>query len=206
MQIPPSVPPSRATSWRFALGRGIALAAIAALCAAPVAAATKLQAVRTTVGANGTVIEIWLDGELSYTAPLHIDNPPRLVVDFHGAVSELKTHRLQIGTPEVAGLRFGQHADKVRWVVDAGFSEEQLRSATLVRTDRGVALLVGDVLQQAARDMRGELTFKAAAAPSPTRSTAQASAPPPTRSTPRAAAPTRSTAQAAEPSAAIAEA
>ncbi len=172
MQIPPSALVAK-------LRRVLATLVIGALCTAPAAGATTLEAVRTTIGSNGTVIEVWLDGELSHTAPLHLDNPPRLVVDFYGAKSALKTHRLQIGTPEVGALRFGEHADKVRWVVDAGFDANQLRGAKLVRTDRGVALLIGDVLKQAARDLRGDLTFKVAAAPSRKSAAPQANATPP---------------------------
>ena len=61
--------------------------------------------------ANGAILE---------TDHFLLENPTRLVVDLPGMVSRAPSGAIDVGSEQVARVRIGQHADKVRVVLDAG--------------------------------------------------------------------------------------
>ncbi|MCH2411016.1 DUF1329 domain-containing protein [Myxococcota bacterium] len=106
---------------------------------------TTLRAAQVTVESKGVALELFLTGSKNHTEPIHLKNPPRLVVDLPGAVSLLSSEKFEVGTKDLARVRIGQHPTKVRLVLDAGSSASALRRARVISTDRGLAFLVGDV-------------------------------------------------------------
>ncbi|NNL86236.1 MAG: AMIN domain-containing protein, partial [Myxococcales bacterium] len=111
----------------------------AATLSAPPSSSAVITAIQTTLRAEGTVVEFWIEGDRSQIVHFPLEAPPRFVLDLPGAESRLPSHRLGIGAPEISRIRVARHADKIRVVVDATTGSEGFRNARLVETERGVA-------------------------------------------------------------------
>ncbi|NNL85083.1 MAG: AMIN domain-containing protein, partial [Myxococcales bacterium] len=106
--------------------------------------AKKLTGIEAAGQTGGTLVTLWADGEITEMSHFVIDNPTRLVVDLPGLSNGVSTSQVEVGTEDVARLRVGSHADKVRVVLDANGDEGRLQNASFVQTSKGLTLVIGD--------------------------------------------------------------
>jgi type IV pilus assembly protein PilQ len=105
--------------------------------------ATALLDVSADTEGEGVVIELLADGRIGNASQFVLEDPLRLVVDIPELVSKAATAELAVQTGEVARIRVGQHADKVRVVVDGGDESSGFGVAQLVPTATGMKVVIG---------------------------------------------------------------
>jgi type IV pilus assembly protein PilQ len=105
--------------------------------------ATALLDVTANTEGEGVVIELLADGRIGNASQFVLEDPLRLVVDIPELVSKAATAELVVQTGEVARIRVGQHADKVRVVVDGGDESSGFGVAQLVPTATGMKVVIG---------------------------------------------------------------
>ncbi len=106
--------------------------------------AQKLTGIEAAGQDSGTLVTLWADGEITDMTHFVIPDPTRLVVDLPGLTNGVSTSKIDVGTDAVARLRVGQHADKVRVVLDAAGDGQELEAASFVQTSKGLTLVIGD--------------------------------------------------------------
>jgi len=118
--------------------------------ASPIAATTVSHLVGVDVEgmAGQTIVRMQTDGAASDVKTFTLKDPPRLVVDLVGLVNQVRTSKIPLDLPQAARLRIGQHADKVRIVLD-GPEGALFQDRNVSVTDRGVVLTIGDVASAA---------------------------------------------------------
>jgi type IV pilus assembly protein PilQ len=130
---------------------------MATAIAVPVAeppSATKLTALSVSKTEAGVLVEIEADGAIGNLEAFTLTDPARLVIDLPGLSASEVPNTTQVGSAEVASIRTGAHADKVRIVVDGGpeagdFEGRQISPAT---TGLWIAIGGGDDLYNAMSD------------------------------------------------------
>ncbi len=105
--------------------------------------ATALLEVSANTEGEGVVIELLADGRIGSASQFVLEDPPRLVVDIPELLSKTATAALPVQTGEVARVRVGQHADKVRVVIDAGEESSGFGVAQLIPTATGMKVVIG---------------------------------------------------------------
>jgi type IV pilus assembly protein PilQ len=91
--------------------------------AGPIAAASPAENLTSVVASEvggGMLIELAADGSIGNVESFTLENPDRLVIDLPGLASKLTSSPVEVGTAAVQRIRVGQHAGKVRVVVDGG--------------------------------------------------------------------------------------
>ncbi len=104
--------------------------------------ATKLIGVSATVSGDGMIVELNADGAIDDVSHFVLDSPLRMVLDLPGLASEAPT-KTQVDGTVVSSIRVGQHADKVRVVVDAAEGTESFGETAITTTTTGIALGLG---------------------------------------------------------------
>ncbi len=89
------------------------------------------------------VIELLADGWIGNASQFVLQDPVRLVVDLPALVSKATNAELAVQTGEVSRVRVGQHADKVRVVVDGGEEPNGFEAAQLVPMSTGLMVVIG---------------------------------------------------------------
>jgi type IV pilus assembly protein PilQ len=105
--------------------------------------ATSLLDVTAAAEGESVVIELLADGRIGNASQFVLEDPLRLVVDLPALVSKATKDELAVQTGEVARVRVGQHADKVRVVVDGGEESSGFGTAQLVPTATGLTVVIG---------------------------------------------------------------
>lgn len=105
--------------------------------------ATALLDVTAITEGESVVIELLADGRIANASQFVLEDPLRLVVDIPELVSQSATAELAVQTGEVTRVRLGQHADKVRVVVDGGDESSGFGVAQLVPTATGMKVVIG---------------------------------------------------------------
>lgn len=116
---------------------------------ADVSPATALLGVEATPEGTGAVVTIAADGRVDGFTHFVLEDPARLVVDLPGLTSRMADPRVEVGAGGVSRVRVGQHADKVRVVMDAD-GAETLEDATVTATRDGLVIGVGEAAALAA--------------------------------------------------------
>jgi type IV pilus assembly protein PilQ len=106
-------------------------------------AATTLLDVTASTEGEGVVIELLADGSIGNASQFVLEDPIRLVVDLPQLVSKATRAEVAVQTGEVSRVRVGQHADKVRVVVDGGDESSGFGAARLVPTATGLMVAIG---------------------------------------------------------------
>jgi type IV pilus assembly protein PilQ len=135
----------------------------------PMPPATKLTAVETRETAEGAIVHLRTDGEVTSAESFTLDNPARLVVDLPGLTSDLEQARIEFGSPQAERVRIGQHAEMVRIVIDAGSAPAPFQGRRVVPASGGllIALGSGEELDWAVNEMLGSARPMLAEAPMP---------------------------------------
>ncbi len=125
--------------------------------------ATVLTGVDPEGGPEGTVVRIMADGMPSGVESFALEDPARLVVDLPGIKSEVKDQRMLVGSAHVDAIRVGQHADKVRVVMDAGSVDDPFGQRQISPVPDGlvIALGAGENVDRALETARAELSAPA---------------------------------------------
>lgn len=138
----------------------------------PPPAATTLTAVTANATPDGDVlIGLEADGGIGALEAFTLENPARLVVDLPGLATGKGATSVEVGSAQVARVRVGGHADKVRIVVDGGdaagdFSGRQIMPGA---TGLWIAIGGGDAVAQAMTEAldASEAAWVASATPVP---------------------------------------
>ncbi|MFP8877172.1 MAG: type IV pilus secretin PilQ [Myxococcota bacterium] len=101
---------------------------------------TDVQAVELE---SGTMIEIRGDGRFKHVETFVLENPTRLVIDLPGLRSDVRQSRLEVGSLHARSIRVGEHADKVRIVVDAGEMAEPFAERQILPVEKGLMIMIG---------------------------------------------------------------
>jgi len=120
------------------------------------APATALLDVSASSDGKGVVIELLADGRIGNASQFLLQDPPRLVVDLPALVSKAKSAELAVQSSEVSRVRVGQHADKVRVVVDGGAEPRGFEAAQLVPLSTGLRVVIGSDERIAVAETAGE--------------------------------------------------
>jgi type IV pilus assembly protein PilQ len=72
-----------------------------------------------------------------------LDDPPRLVIDLPNLQHEVTQGRVELGTQHAARVRIGQHADKVRVVVDGGGTSAPFEQRQILPVSDGLLVALG---------------------------------------------------------------
>jgi type IV pilus assembly protein PilQ len=105
--------------------------------------ATSLLDVMAEAEGESVVIELLADGRIGNASHFVLEDPLRLVVDLPELVSKATKAELAIQTEEVSRVRIGQHADKVRVVLDGGEGSSDFGALQLVPTATGLMMVIG---------------------------------------------------------------
>ena len=111
-----------------------------------VGGASRVTEVHAVALEEGTLIEIRGDGRFSLVEDFVIENPTRLVVDLPGLSSAVQKDHLVIGSPHAQQIRVGEHADKVRIVVDAGQIQDAFGERQILPVEEGLMIVIGSAV------------------------------------------------------------
>jgi general secretion pathway protein D len=130
----------------------------------------RLLAVEATSGAAGTRIELRTDAAPTAAEPFRLAAPRRLVLDLPGFANATGRQAFEVGGPDVARVRLGQHAGFLRVVLD--LASDATTAARVERSDAGVAFAFGEaslppVAAEPPPPAPAEAPAPAAAAPAP---------------------------------------
>jgi type IV pilus assembly protein PilQ len=114
---------------------------------APAVRVSRITDVRWQDGA----VQVVADGAIDNHDSFQLANPDRIVVDFFGAKNAVRRDHMKWEGAPVQGARIGQHADKVRLVLDLA---QPVASHEVRASDGGVKIWLGDE-HAAASDMSG---------------------------------------------------
>ncbi len=114
-----------------------------AMEAPPAAPATMLSNVSVQPTTGGAVIHLEANGTITSAETFQLEGPDRLVVDLPGLANEVPSKQIDVGTGEVARVRIGTHADKVRVVVDGGAEAAGFEGKRVMPVATGLVLSTG---------------------------------------------------------------
>jgi type IV pilus assembly protein PilQ len=92
---------------------------------------------------EGSVIRLRTDGFPMELESFTLDDPPRLVIDLPNLQHEVTQGRVELGTQHAARVRIGQHADKVRVVVDGGGTSAPFEQRQILPVSDGLLVALG---------------------------------------------------------------
>ncbi len=131
------------------------------------ARATALLGITAERRGAGTLIHLRADGPIERIEDFALHDPERLVLDLPGLSSRVQKDELAVGTPQIQRVRIGQHAGRVRLVLEAAAGRSGV-DATFVPVEDGVLVAVGDVPRyEIASARRGIAETDAVLAPPP---------------------------------------
>jgi type IV pilus assembly protein PilQ len=113
----------------------------------------------TSVLASGGSVVVEADGPIDNVDSFTLDAPNRLVLDFWGARSSVWPNHFEVEDSTVQQIRVGEHADKVRVVLDLG---GPLESHVVKPSEHGVSIVLK---AQTVSDSETEPTTSLPAAP-----------------------------------------
>jgi type IV pilus secretin PilQ/predicted competence protein len=106
--------------------------------------ATTLTGVTARTVDNGVLVGLQADGEVSALEAFTLDNPSRLVVDLPGLSAAATASNLKIDSTYVSGIRVGDHAGKVRIVLDGGATADGFQGRQIMPGTTGLLISIGE--------------------------------------------------------------
>ncbi len=107
-------------------------------------AATRLTGVSVSTTPGGVLVGLQADGEIGNIQAFTIADPARLVIDLPGLQAANLPARTNVDSTQVAGIRTGSHADKVRVVVDGGPEAGEFEGRQIMPGTTGLWVAIGD--------------------------------------------------------------
>ena len=111
---------------------------------APAAPATVLSAVDARAVGEGSMIYLRADGSVESAVSFTLEDPARLVIDLPEMKSEVAADRVEVASAQVARVRVGAHADKVRVVVDGGSAAAPFDGRRVIPVATGLLIALGE--------------------------------------------------------------
>jgi type IV pilus assembly protein PilQ len=110
---------------------------------APSHPATVLSGVDARAVGAGSMIHLMSDGSVDSAQTFTLEDPARLVIDLPGMKSQVKKSTIEVGSPQVARVRVGNHGDKVRVVVDGGSDKAPFEGRRVMPAASGLVVALG---------------------------------------------------------------
>lgn len=108
-----------------------------------VAAARRLLGVEAESTSAGTLLRLRADGTIANARASVLENPGRLVIDLPDLRNAAAPTRIEIGSAHAERVRIGQHASRLRVVVDAGPGERPFEGRVLLPREDGLWVGLG---------------------------------------------------------------
>ncbi|HET6303453.1 MAG TPA: type IV pilus secretin PilQ [Myxococcota bacterium] len=105
--------------------------------------ATQLVGIEVRESEQGTLVDLRTDGSLAKVDAFVLENPARLVVDLEGISQAETPARVEVGGANAARIRVGEHADKVRVVIDGGDRPDPFAGFRTVNRADGLSVWLG---------------------------------------------------------------
>jgi type IV pilus assembly protein PilQ len=105
--------------------------------------ATLIRSVTARQVGDGVLVHIEGDGSVESAVTFTLEDPARLVVDLPDLQSEIKTNQIEVGAPRLDRVRVGVHADKIRFVIDAGSADAPFDGRRVLPVPTGLVLALG---------------------------------------------------------------
>ncbi len=128
--------------WRVDEASDVASAA-AETTAAPTPA-TEFSGVEVQETADGTLLKLQADGLISSVMTFTLDDPARLVIDLLDLKNGADLATMELSSDLVSRIRVGEHADKIRVVVDGGTAAEPFDGRRVIPTPAGLMVALGN--------------------------------------------------------------
>jgi type IV pilus assembly protein PilQ len=109
----------------------------------PTHPATVLTGVDARAIGAGSMIHLEGDGSVDSAQTFTLEDPARLVIDLPGLKSHVKKSTIEVGSPQVARVRVGNHGDKVRVVVDGGSAKAPFEGRRVMPAPSGLVVALG---------------------------------------------------------------
>jgi type IV pilus assembly protein PilQ len=109
----------------------------------PAKPATVLSGVDARAVGAGSMIHLMSDGSVDSAQTFTLEDPARLVIDLPGMKSQVKQNTIEVGSPQVARVRVGNHGDKVRVVVDGGSDKAPFEGRRVMPASSGLVVALG---------------------------------------------------------------
>jgi type IV pilus assembly protein PilQ len=106
-------------------------------------AATQLVGIDVRESEQGTLVDLRTDGTLAKVDAFVLENPARLVVDLEGISQAETPARVDVDGTHAARIRVGEHADKVRVVIDGGAGPDPFAGFRTVNRVDGLSVWLG---------------------------------------------------------------
>jgi type IV pilus assembly protein PilQ len=104
---------------------------------------TMLEKVEATPAGDGVVIHLVANGSVENASSFTLADPPRLVVDLVGLKSSAK-EKNEVGAGGVQRIRVGNHADKVRVVIDGDPAGDPFDGRRVLPVATGLLIALGE--------------------------------------------------------------
>jgi type IV pilus assembly protein PilQ len=105
--------------------------------------ATKLTSIDVEETTNGILVQLRSDGAIASVITFTLEDPSRLVIDLPDLANEAPEENIELGSDRVERIRIGQHADKIRVVIDGGSNEDAFDGRRVVPTTGGLVIALG---------------------------------------------------------------
>ena len=132
--------------------------------------ATQLTGLTVQPVEGGVLVGLTADGTLDNLEVFTLQSPARLVLDVQGIKASKTAKNVKVDSPFVTGVRFADHAGKLRVVVDGGSQAGDFAGRQIMpgATGMWIAIGEGDALSQAMTDALAttEASFLASASAS----------------------------------------
>jgi len=115
---------------------------VAEVAAEPIPA-TRFTGMDVEETADGILLKLQADGLISSVMTFTLDDPARLVVDLLDLENAADLSTLELNSERVSRIRVGEHADKIRVVVDGGTASEPFDGRRVVPTPTGLVVALG---------------------------------------------------------------
>jgi len=105
--------------------------------------ATVFTGVEVEEAADGTLIKLQANGLISSIMTFTLDDPARLVIDLLDLENGADLATMELGSERVSRIRVGEHADKIRVVVDGGSAPQPFDGRRVIPTPAGLMVALG---------------------------------------------------------------
>jgi type IV pilus assembly protein PilQ len=115
--------------------------------------ATQLVGIEVRESEQGTLVDLRTDGSLAKVDAFVLENPARLVVDLEGISQAETPARVDVDGTHAARIRVGEHADKVRVVIDGGAGPDPFAGFRTVNRADGLSVWIGGAEESLASEV-----------------------------------------------------
>jgi type IV pilus assembly protein PilQ len=111
--------------------------------AAEPAPATEFTGMDVEETSDGALLKLRANGLISSVMTFTLDDPARLVIDLLDLENKADLSTMELSSELVSRIRLGEHADKIRVVLDGGSASEPFDGRRIVPTPTGLLVALG---------------------------------------------------------------